>query len=160
MLAWEACSEPAARSAWRSAMVQLIDSARLGLPGGAVPDGLLEREGLTRALSRQHAVREGALRVASLLPVVSQHPRAFGRPVGVFSLEDSGSPAVQLPAPVGRQDALGDLLDERMLETVLGTGPPAGETHESVTFQHDHRALDVEVRFAHGGEMGEFELAT
>jgi len=66
---------------------------------------------------------------------------------------------VQLPAPVRQHDAVGNLQDERVLEAVLGAGPPSGETHEIVPFQDSNRALDVEVRVAHGGEMGEFELA-
>jgi hypothetical protein len=90
-----------------------------------VPDRLVERVLLAGAIAGRREVRDGLLLVGRAEPVMREQPGDLVLAAGVALLEPLGRHAVH-PLPVLLDErSVGRLLDQRVLEAILGLRPAA-----------------------------------
>ena len=77
----------------------------------------------------------------------------------VLALEPLGGSTMELAASVGQKRAVGGLLDERVLEAVLGIRPATGDAEEVEPLQLVERVLAVSGA-EHGLEQRQAEVPT
>ncbi len=139
------------------AALSLTFQDRQELP--VVADRLVERVLLTGAVTGDRQIRDGLVLVVGRQPVVRKQARDLFLPAFVPRLQPGGRLAVQAVSVDGDQRAVRGLLDERVLEPVLGLGPATALTDQVQPHQIEQRLPNSTIlAFDHRLEEGQTEL--